>query len=131
MGAETTVQGALYTALNALGLRVYDAAPQAADGASLATFPHVTVGAIVFADFDDKAVNGFDFVARIHTRSRSGSFAEAKGIQGQIYTRLHYGELTITGQRLILLRRENSFCDRLADGSFHGVCEYRGLIEAA
>ena len=131
MGAETTVQGALYTALTALGLRVYDVAPQAADGASLATYPYVEVGEIIFAEFDDKSVNGFDFVARIHTRSRSGSKAEAKGIQGQIYTRLHYGELTITGQRLILLRRENSFCDRSADGSLHGVCEYRGLIEAA
>lgn len=129
MGVETAVQGALYTALTALGLRVYDAAPQAADGASLATYPYVEVGAIVFADFDDKAVNGFDFVARIHTRSRSGAHAETKGIQGQLYARLHNGDLTVTGHRLILLRRENSFCDRLTDGSFHGVCEYRGLIE--
>lgn len=129
MSAETAVQGALYTALTGLGLRVYDVAPQAADGASLATFPYVEVGAIVFADFDVKAVNGFDFVVRIHTRSRSGSMAEAKGIQGQLYARLHNGDLTMTGQRLILLRRENSFCDRVADGSFHGVCEYRGLIE--
>lgn len=129
MGAETAVQGSLYAAITALGLRVYDSAPQAADGASLATYPYVEIGAIVFADFDDKAVNGFDFVARIHTRSRSGSHAETKGIQGQVYARLHNGDLTITGQRLILLRRENSFCDRVADGSFHGVCEYRGLIE--
>jgi hypothetical protein len=129
MGAETAVQGALYSALAALGLTVYDVAPQAADGASTATFPYIEVGAIIFADFDDKTVNGFDFVARIHTRSRSGSMAEAKGIQSQIYTRLHNGDLTVTGQRTILLRRENSFCDRLTDGSFHGVCEYRGLIE--
>lgn len=131
MGAESNVQGALYTALTALGLRVYDSAPQAADGASLAVFPYVEVGAIVFAEMDDKAVNGFDFVARIHTRSRSGSMAEARGIQGQIYSRLHYGELPITGQRLILLRRETSETMRAPDGSFHGVCEYRGLIEAA
>ena len=73
MGVETAVQGALYTALTALGLRVYDVAPQATDGASLATYPFVEVAAIIFADFDDKAENGFDFVARIHTRSRSGS----------------------------------------------------------
>ncbi len=131
MGARTTVQGAIYNALTALGLRVYDAAPQTADGASLATFPYVEIGQIIFAEFDDKAVNGFDFVARVHVRSRSGSYAETLGIQEQIYARLHYGELTLPGQRLILLRQEQSFCDRLSDGSFHGVSEYRGLIEAA
>jgi hypothetical protein len=129
MGAEMAVQGAISTALTALGLRVYDAAPQAADGASTATYPFVEVGAIVFAEMDDKAVDGFDFVARIHTRSRSGSYAEAKDIQGQIYTRLHHGDLSMSGQRLIVLRRETSAVTRVTDGSFHGVCEYRGLIE--
>jgi hypothetical protein len=54
---------------------------------------------------------------------------EAKEIQGQIYARLHHGDLTITGQRLILLRRETSEVTRASDGSFHGICEYRGLIE--
>ncbi len=130
MGVETAVQGALYSALTALGLRVYDVAPQAADGASLATYPFTEVGSIVFAEMDDKAETGFDFVARIHTRSRSGSHAETKDIQAQIYARLHHGDLTLAGQRLYLLRREVSFCDRVADGSFHGVCEYRGLLEA-
>lgn len=127
--AETAVQGALYTALTALGLRVYDSAPQQADGASTAVFPYVEVGAIIMAPFDTKERNGFDFVARIHTRSRSGSMKEAKEIQGQIYGRLHNGNLTISGQRLILLRRETSDVTRAGDGSFHGICEYRGLIE--
>lgn len=127
--AETAVQGALYTALTALGLRVYDSAPQQADGASAAVFPYVEVGAIVMAPFDTKERNGFDFVARIHTRSRSGSMKEVKEIQGQIYGRLHNGNLTISGQRLILLRRETSDVTRAGDGSFHGICEYRGLIE--
>ncbi len=131
MAAEIEVQTALYLALTALSLRVYDAAPQAADGASTATFPYTEVGAIVFADFDTYSENGFDFIARIHTRSRSASMLECKGIQGQIYARLHNGALTITGQNTILIRREASNCTRVADGSFHGVCEYRGLIETA
>jgi hypothetical protein len=129
MAAETEVQKALYSALTALGLRVYDTAPQAADGASTATFPYVEVGQVIMADFDTKDRNGFDFVARIHTRSKSGSMAEAKGIQGQMYAVLHNGDLTMSGLSSVLLRRENSFCDRVTDGSFHGVCEYRGLIE--
>ena len=129
MAVEIEVQKALYLALAALSLRVYDAAPQAADGASTATFPYVEVGAIVLAPMDTKERNGFDFVARIHTRSRSAGMAECKGIQGAIYARLHNGDLTITGQRLILLRRETSEVTRAGDGSFHGICEYRGLIE--
>ena len=127
--AEFETQAALFSALNAISLRVYDSAPQQANGASLAVFPYVEVGAIVMAPLDTKERNGFDFVARIHTRSRSASMREAKEIQGQIYARLHHGDLTITGQRLILLRRETSEVTRASDGSFHGICEYRGLIE--
>ena len=127
--AEFETQAALFSALSAIDLRVYDSAPQQANGASLATFPYVEVGAIVMAPMDTKERNGFDFVARIHTRSRSASMREAKESQGAIYARLHHGDLTITGQRLILLRRETSDVTRAADGSFHGICEYRGLIE--
>ena len=129
MAAEFAVQQGLFTALSALDLRVYDSAPQQANGASLAVFPYVEVGAVVMSPLDTKGQNGFDFVARIHTRSRSASMREAKDIQGEIYTRLHNGDLTITGQRTILLRRETSDVTRAADGSFHGICEYRGLIE--
>jgi hypothetical protein len=131
MAAEIEIQRALYTALNALGLRVYDSAPQAIDGASVATFPYVEIGAIVLSEFDTANETGFDFVARVHTRSRSASMAEAKGLQGQIYARLHRGALTVAGANFILIQRESSDCIRAGDGSFHGVCEYRGLIETA
>lgn len=129
MAAEFNTQAALFSALSALGLRVYDSAPQQGDGGSRAVFPYVEVGAVVMAPLDTKERNGFDFVARIHTRSRSASMKEAKDIQGQIYARLHNGDLNITGQSLILLRRETSDVTRASDGSFHGICEYRGLIE--
>ncbi len=126
MGAELAVQAALYAALAELGLTVSDSAGQrAGDGG----FPHVEVGAIVLADWDDKGQDGFDFVARIHTRSRSAGMAETKTIQGTIYARLHNGRLSIEGQRLVMLRRLMSDVTRVSDGSFHGVCEYRGLIE--
>lgn len=129
MAAEFATQQALFSALTALGLRVYDSAPQQANGASLAVFPYVEVGEVILSPMDTKDRDGFDFVARIHTRSRSAGKKEAKEIQGQIYARLHNGDLTITGYRAILLRRETSDVSRASDGSFHGVCEYRGLIE--
>lgn len=131
MAAEIEIQGALYSALSALGLTVYDVAPQAPDGGDNSAFPYVEIGVISLAQFDTKGVNGFDFIARIHTRSRSGSMKETKGIQGQIYGRLHDGPLTIVDHRLTHILRERSDVSRAPDGSFHGVCEYRGYVEYA
>lgn len=129
--AEFEAQKAFYDALTAIGIRAYDSAQQQADGGSTAVFPYVEVGAIVMSPMDAKEKNGFDFVARLHTRSRSASMKEAKDIQAAMYAELHHGDLSITGFRCILLRRETSDVTRAADGSFHGICEYRGLIEAA
>lgn len=129
MSAETEVQGALYSALSALGLTVVDVGRQMPDGGSTTSFPYVEVGFIVMRPFDTAGETGFNFVARIHTRSRTGGMSEAKGIQGQIYGRLHRGNLNVAGHLLILLQREMSDVTQAPDGSFHGVCEYRGLIE--
>jgi len=128
MAAELEVQRAFYTALSGLGLRVYDAAPQAADGASTATYPYVEIGQIMFAPWDTSREVGHEFLARVHTYSRSSAMTETRTIQGQIYARLHLGSLTISGQTPVLVRRETSMVMRSSDGSFHGVCEYRGLI---
>lgn len=131
MSHEFEIQKALYTALTAASLTVVDSAPQASDGGSDTPFPYVEVGAIVVAAWDTRSENGFDYVARVHTRSRSGSMKEAKDIQGAIYSALHYQALTISGLNHILIRRETSQVSRAADGSFHGICEYRGLAEVA
>lgn len=132
--AEFEVQKAIFVALQDLtdapaDLTVYDVQPQAADGGSAADFPCVTVGTIVFAAWDTKEKTGFDFIARIHTYSRSSSMMEAKEIQAAIYKRLHRGEIAVSGYHLVDLMRETSDIMTMADGSFHGVCEYRGLIE--
>lgn len=128
MSGETAIQSALYSALNGLGLKVVDAQKQAADGASTTPFPYVEIGFILLSPFDDRAKNGFSYLARVHTRSRSKSMKETKDIQGQIYDCLHYGALTVTGFNHILIQRERSEVMRAPDGSYHGVCEYRGLI---
>ena len=135
MSAEFETQKAIYTALlgdgtvSGLVQAVYDFAPQVADSGSSAAFPYVEVGAIVFPEMDTKTRNGFDFVARIHTRSRSSSSKEAKVIQGAMYDALHLQTLAVSGYNFILLRRETSDVIRAPDGAFHGVCEYRGLID--
>lgn len=129
MGAEFEVQKALYLALAGIGLTVHDTAPQAADGGSASGWPHVEVGYVSLEAWDTARETGFDFAARIHVRSRSRSMAEAKTIQGLIYDRLHRGALAVAGYNTIDVMRQRSDVQRAADGHFHGVCEYRGLIE--
>lgn len=131
MASEFEIQKALYTKLTAASLTVVDSASQAADGGVDTPFPYVEVGAVVIGAFDTRAKNGFDYVARIHTRSRSGSMKETKDIQGAIYAALHYQALTITGLNHVLIQRETSQVTRAPDGSFHGICEYRGLADVA
>lgn len=132
MAAEWDVQVALNSALTALGLTVYDVPPQAADGGDIANWPFVTIGAVVLAPWDTKGKNGFDFVARVHVRSRSAGMKEAKQIQGQIYNRLHNGALEVSGYDTTLLQfAGTSDVTQVADKSFHGVAEFRGLIEKA
>lgn len=135
MSGELAIQAGLFSALSttpalvAAGVQVHDSAPQRADGGSLAAFPYVEVGAVVITMGDTFERTGFAFLARIHTRSRSPGMKECKVIQGAIYDRLHRGGLSLTGYRLIDLQRQMSDVTRVQDGSFHGVCEYRGLIE--
>jgi hypothetical protein len=128
MAAETAFQAGLYTALTAAGLRVYDFAPQSVDGASTATLPYVEIGFAVFSPFDTRATTGFDIVQRIHVRDKSGSAKATKDILGQIYTALHRKAISVTGYQLVTLERVMSDVTRVTDGSFHGVCEFRALI---
>jgi hypothetical protein len=126
MEAEEAVQVALFQAIGALGYPTYDVAPQRGAWPDAA---FVVIGEVVFAPLDTKDRNGFDLVARIHTRHEADNLLPVKRIQGAIYRRLHNGDLTIPGHRLILLRRVLSDVTREAQGQIHGVCEYRGLIE--
>ena len=135
MAAEFEVQKGLYAALNGdatvsgLVNAIYDFAPQVANGGSGGEFPYIEIGTIILNEMDTKTRNGFDFAARIHTRSRENSVKETKDIQAAIYSALHLQSVTVTGYATILLRRETSDVMRAPDGSFHGVCEYRGLID--
>lgn len=131
MSAEVEFQRAIYTALSPLsGFSVYDIAPQAADGQSLAAFPYVTFGARTLTEWDTQSEKGFDALIRLHTWSRTGSNLECLTIQGQIYAALHLQSLPITAHNTVLVRRESTNILPEGDGQVHGVCEYRILFEA-
>lgn len=127
--AELAVQKGLFEALSGIGPPVYDVLPQRADGGDAAEYPCIAVGAVVLAPWDTKDNTGFDFVARVHSWSRDAAMSEVKGLQRKIYERLHRGVIAVEGYRLIDLGRRSSTVLEDQDGTFHGVCEYRGLIE--
>ena len=134
MGVEADFQAAIYTRLaDQIAQPVYDVAPQGA------AFPYVTIGEDDFRIFDAQESFNFDALARIHTWSRSGSKAEVKAIIGAVYAALHDFDLLMpryggTGQvdwRCYSLLREGSTVLREDDRTFHGVCDYRALIQSA
>lgn len=129
--AEFAIQAGLYQALTLAGLTVHDVQPQAADGGSDAPYPCVTVGTVALAPWDTKDRTGFDFSARIHVYSRSGSLRETKDIQSLLYRTLHRGEIAVAGYALVDLLFETGTVLRETDGSFHGISTFRGLIETA
>lgn len=126
MGAAAAVQVALFQSLGTMGYPVHDVAPQGG------TLPCIVIGEIVLAPLDTKDRNGFEFVARIHVRSDGHNQLPVREVQDAIFARLHNasdGDMSISGHRLIQLRREMTDVIREAQGQMHGVCEYRGLIE--
>lgn len=130
MSGETAIQAAFYAAVTAIGLRCYDVAPQITDNGSSALYPFVTVGLVTLTPFDTQSSNGFEFTITLHVRSRSAGMKQAKDIQGQLYAALHKQSLTVEGFTTLFVHFANSTCLQAPDGSFHGVSEFRGLIES-
>lgn len=135
MSVEWEYQKAIYSALNgdatlmAEVAAIYDRAPQAADGSSLAVFPYVTIGQVITTMNDTFSENAFSCLARLHTWSRTGSYKQTKEIQGLMFDVLHNQSLTVTGHNCYQILRESSQVFLEEDGEIHGVCEYRALIE--
>ena len=133
MAVEVDFQTAIYGALTgdaplmAMVNAVYSKKPQADDGGSDSPFPYIVMR-FFYGENDTKTENGFNVLMRLHTWGRTGSDKEVKQIQGLIYTVLHKNEPSVTGHTVISLTREGS--DVIDDdGTIHGVCDYRALIE--
>ncbi len=134
MGIEIEFQSALYLALDtakaSLGLKkVCDVAPQAVDGAAVEPFPYATMGMIFPVMMDTQTTIAFDITSRIHFWGRTDSMAEIKTIQGKVFDLLHRSKLSITGYNNFLLLRSETDCWRESNGTIHGLCEYRALVE--
>lgn len=134
MAIEVEFQRALFSRLNAarvaLGVTgVYDIAPQSSDAGNAANYPFIVMGRILAAQADTQTTVGFDLTCRIHTWSVTGSMLQCKTIQGGIFGLLHRQPLTVTDGLNFVLLRNDTDCLHEADGTVHGVCEYRALVD--
>ncbi len=133
--AEFAVQQAAYNALSGLAhftansVGVFDVGPSADDGAGI--FPYVAIGRAVLTEFDTDDTTGFDVLLRVHSYSDQSNMQEVKDIQTAMYDALHRQSFPVTGYDTILIRREDSDVMRASSGAFHGVCEYRVLLDRA
>lgn len=132
MSIAVGLRTALYGRLNGASLgvqRVVQGRVQDADAGASTGYPMLRIGAIVMGQRDTQTSNGETALIRLHTFSRSGSQAQAAGIQDAIYTALHRKPLTITGYKNVsLLRVDTTILDG-DEGQAHGVCEYRAIIQ--
>lgn len=136
MGAETSIQAAVYVALTGnaalmdLVTGVHDAVSQPADSGSQLAFPYVVVGDDTHIPFDTDTSVGADTTITIHVWSRHEGRKEVKEIQGAIYDVLHRQSIPITGFHLVGIDwlGSESFTD--SDGlTRHGVQTFRITVE--
>lgn len=124
MNAAFDLQTALYSAIDATGLTVFDAVPDNYEG-----FPYVTIGEDNLAQWDTKEINGFNVSITIHVWSRGAGRKEAKDMQGQIYAALHNVPLTLANDVMDTLQQTDSIVRQDPDGKTrHGIQTFRSLI---
>lgn len=131
MTINTALRTAVFNALDGsiAGVqRVVQGRVQDADSGAGTAFPMIRIGAVVITRRDTQTTNGEATIIRLHTYSRSGSYAQCAAIQDAIYALLHRQPLTIAGYANISLLREDTTILDGDEGQAHGVCEYRALV---
>ena len=124
MSFAAEIQQAVFDALGAEGLRVYDHVP------SDAAFPYVVIGEDTHIPFDTDDSLGAESTVTIHVWSRYRGKKEAKELQASIYSALTRAELSIDSYDLITIEFEYSDVLLDPDGiTRHGVSRFRFLTE--
>jgi len=111
-------------------LPVFDTPPQITDGQKDDDFPRLVIGDIESRDYGGREGDTEELFVRIHTFSATAGFTEARGFQDWMRALLHAQTFPVDGHKLVFFRREDSEIKRDPDRIIHGICDYRGVIEA-
>jgi hypothetical protein len=126
---QSAVQSRLTSDATLLGLLggafVYDRAPQAA------AYPYVTYGQSTTRDWSTGSDRGDEHVLTLHVWSHGDARKSVEAIVEAIRSALHETSLTLSGHRLINLRRDYAETRRENDGDIlHGLSRFRAVTEA-
>lgn len=109
-------QKALYTAITAIPLTVYDEAPENAP------FPYVSIGESSTQDAGNKTHHADDDYQTIHVWSRAKGFKECKDMANKIVQAISERTFTETGFKIMFLEIDQVIFLRDPDGlTRHGV----------
>ena len=114
-------------ALIALCDTISDFGPRQDDASGI--YPYIAFGDLILSEDDTDTTRGFDMSLRIHTYSDAGGTKECRQIQDAMYDLLHLSNLIVTGYNTVIIYREDSQILQTSRGAFHGIDEYRCLLE--
>ena len=126
------LQRAIFTALAAEGLTVYDHVPQAADGGDAAAFPYVTIGDAQERQLNTDTADAAELTISLHIWSRYAGKQELQGIWRTIYERLHRREssIAVTDYQCIYFEFDTGETLLDPDGiTHHGVLTFRVYLD--
>ena len=122
--ARLTTDAAVLALLG--GPRVHDDVPRGA------AFPYVTFGPANARDWSTGSDDGGEHLVTLHVWSRTAGRNQAEAIASAIAAALHDQALTLSGHRLVNLRRELAEARREPDGeTWRVVVRLRAVTEAA
>lgn len=108
------LQGAIVAALKALGTaagaNVFDVVPTSNP------FPRITVGGGQTVPIEADCYDGSESFIQIDVWSREVGYPQAKQIASAVRSRLHNGDLMLSGHTLELLKVESTTYERDSDG---------------
>ncbi len=107
--------------------RIVDFGPRENDASAI--YPYVSFGGLLLSEYDTDDTNGFDMALRLNTYSDQGGSMQCRQIQDAIYATLHLASLTVSGYNPIITYRVDTQIMQTSRGAFHGVCEYRSLLD--
>ena len=94
-------------------------------------YPYITFADISGADWSTKTTSGMECSVNLHIWSREGGKKEALLIMERVHDLLHDGNITVSGQSLVLSRFSTANVMLESDGiMYRGSMRFRILLQA-
>jgi hypothetical protein len=95
-------------------------------------FPYIVIGDMTARAMDTQGTTGREVTAAIHSYSRGRGMKDIKSIMSAVFDVLHNGNLSVSGQTIILCQEISAEAYLEGDGETrHGIQRFRIITEPA